>query len=102
MSLGPGALLLKDPGSVEPYGFDWTAWLVEIATEELITGSQWAVLGPDAVLSVNDESIVTGNLQTQVTLEGGTPGLRYTVTNRITTSSGYTDERSFAVKVEQR
>ena len=102
LPLDAGAMLLKDPGSLEPFGFDWTDWLVEIGEAETLTASEWTVTGPDALLTIDNEALVTGNVQTQVVLAGGTLGVRYTVTNRITTSSGYADERSFFVKVEHR
>lgn len=93
---------LKDPSSLEPFGFDWSPWLAEIDATETLTASAWTVTGSDALLTVTAESVVTGNLMTQVTLSGGTTGVRYTITNSITTSSGYADERSFFVSVKQR
>lgn len=37
-----------------------------------------------------------------VWLSGGTAGQIYTVTNRITTAAGRTEDRSFAIRVEER
>lgn len=92
----------KDPSSLEPFGFDWTPWLAEIDAAETITASTWTVTGSDAALTVTAQSIVTGNLKTQVKVSAGTVGVRYTITNHITTSSGFVDERSFLVAVQQR
>lgn len=100
VDLQPGALVLKDPSSIEPRGFDWTDYLAGLG--DTITTSTWAISGPDTSLQVDSDSIVTGSLKTQAILSGGTVGKRYTVTNAIVTSDGTEDERSFFVKVEQR
>jgi hypothetical protein len=92
----PGCLYEKDVDSTEPYGFDWTAWLVEIGSSELIMTSAW-LLNPNTDLVLSSPSIVTGSQKTQVTFAGGTAGVQYEVTNRITTSSGFTDDRSFYI-----
>ncbi len=102
MSRRPGSLVVKDPQSVEPMGFDWTDWLAELSPTETITLSTFAVAGADAILTLTSPSIVTGSLKTQVKLNAGTVGLKYTVTNHITTSGGSQDDRSFVVLVEQR
>ena len=105
MSRSPGDLILKDPASTEPQGFDWTLWLAELGAGVTISTSTWAVstiVGDAAPLTVDDETIVAGSLKTQVTLEAGSVGRRYTVTNHVTTSTSVEDERSFRVLVVQR
>lgn len=76
----------KDPSSVEPYGFDWTAYLAGLGSSVTIAASTWTVQGNDAALTVSNPSVVTGGKKTQMYLSGGTVGLRYTVTNRIHTT----------------
>ena len=93
-------LFLKDPDSTEPFGFDWTAWLAEIGASETITSSTWSV-SPSG-LTLAGGSIVTGSKKTQIKASVGVAGTRYTVTNRIVTSSSYTDDRSFVVLGEER
>lgn len=95
-------LCTKDPQSIEPRGFDWTPWLAELGTGVTITLSTFTVSGADAILTLSSPNIVTGSLKTQVKLNAGTVGVRYTVTNHITTSAGDEDDRSFYVLVEQR
>lgn len=95
-------LLVKDPSSKEPRGFDWTAFLAELADDETITTSTWSIGGPDSDLTIVTNSIVEGSRKTQLVLSGGTVGKRYTVTNSIVTSSGVEDDRSFRVLVQQR
>lgn len=96
-------LIVKDPDSVEPRGFDWTDWLAELGSGVTITASTFTLTGgPDAVLTLSNPSIVTGGFKTQVQLNAGTVGGRYTVTNHITTSTSMQDDRSFVVYVSQR
>ncbi len=102
MSRVAGSLITKDPQSVEPQIMNWTAWLAELSLGETITLSTWTITGNDAVLTYSAATIVTGSLKTQLKLSAGTLGLRYTVTNHVTTSSGYQDDRSFVVLMEQR
>jgi hypothetical protein len=100
----PGDLIVKDPGSDEPFGFDWTAWLAELGPGVLIANSTWTIAGSDAVLTVHDGTTVAGDLKTQAYFAAGTAGVKYKVTNRVTTNSSpaVTDERSFSVYVENR
>jgi hypothetical protein len=96
-----GSLCIKDPdATLWPKGIDWTDYCTERSTT--ITGSAWAITGTDSALTKSAETIVTGNLKTQLKLSGGTVGLTYTVTNSITTAAGGTDDRSFLVLIEQR
>jgi len=104
MSRKPGDLIVKDPSSDEPQGFDWTAWLLELGAGVIVNTSTWTITGPDAVLTKHDDTIVAAGLKTQLYLAAGTAGGRYTVTNRVITNSSpaVTDERSFDVLVQQR
>ena len=95
-------LFRKDPQSIEPVGFDWTDWLGEFATPELVVNSDWVVSGPDALLVIDSDSVVSGNLKTQAIFSGGTLGASYIVTNRVTTTSGYTEDASFPVFIENQ
>jgi len=88
-------LFQKDPDSTEPFGFDWTDYLAEIGASETISTSTWSVT--PSGLTLASGSIVTGSKKTQIKASGGSVGTRYTVTNRIVTSSSYTDDRSFIV-----
>lgn len=98
----PKRLIEHDPQAIEPRGFNWTAWLAELSAGETITASTWAVTGSDAALTLSSPSIVTGSLKTQVQVAQGTLGVRYVVTNHITTVTGAQDDRSFDVDVVQR
>jgi hypothetical protein len=112
MSRRPGDLIIKDPQSTEPQGFDWTSYLAELGASVTIQTSTWSITGADwadspapaTILTAANPSIVTGGLKTQVHLAAGTAGRKYTVTNRIVTNTtpSVTDERSFYVRVLQR
>lgn len=92
-------LFIKDPDAVVPKGFDWTRYLTTLGAT--IATSTYSV-DPTGTLTLSGDTIVAGNLKTVVVLSAGTAGMTYTLTNRITTSTGAIDDRSVQVKVEQR
>jgi hypothetical protein len=83
----------KDPNAVLDYSIDWTRWLVgdQIAT------SEWII--PSGLTKMADSKTATS---ATVWLSGGAVGQPYTVTNRITTAAGRTEDRSFTIRVEER
>ena len=83
----------KDPNAVLDYSVDWAKWL----DGDTIATSVWTV--PAGLTKVSDTNTTT---KTTVWLSGGTADQSYTVTNRITTTGGRTEDRSFIVKVEER
>ena len=83
----------KDPEAVLDYSIDWSRWL---AGDQIATSS-WTV--PSGLEKVSDTQTGT---RTTIWLRGGAIGESYSVTNRITTSGGRTDDRSFQVKIEDR
>jgi hypothetical protein len=87
---------IKDPDAVLDYSIDWSAWL----GSDTITTSEWFVDGADTDLAVDSDSKST--TATTVWLSGGTLGVTYTATNRITTADGRTDDRSISVQILDR
>jgi hypothetical protein len=85
---------LKDPDAVLDYSVDWSKWL---AGDQIET-STWFVSDP-ALQPADDSNTTT---RATVWLAGGVAGQSYTVTNRITTSGGRTDERSLVLQVQDR
>ena len=85
---------IKDPDAVLDYSVDWSKWL---AGDQIET-STWFVSDP-ALQSADDSNTTT---RTMAWLAGGVAGQSYTVTNRITTSGGRTDDRSFTIQVQDR
>ena len=86
-------LFKKDPSAILDYSIDWSLWL----DGDTIQSSSWTV--PQGLTKASE----TNNSTTAtVWLSGGTVDQTYTVTNRITTANGRTDERSILIKVEDR
>lgn len=89
------ALYQKDPNAAVPFAIDFTRFLPE---GETVGSVAWTAASGLTV----DGSSVEGNVAT-VVLSGGTAGLRYRVTARVTTDpSAYVDDRSFHVDVTER
>jgi len=84
----------KDPDSIIDYGVDWSAWL---ASGETISSSAW-------IHSVDLTLVSQANSSTATTvfLSGGIAGTEYTLTNRITTSSSRTEDRSMLIKCQEK
>ena len=83
-------LFEKDPNAVLDYTVDWTAWL----DSDTISTSTWTV--PSGITedsSTNDTEIAI------IFLSSGTAGEIYSVTNRITTAAGRTDDRTIRIKM---
>ena len=89
--------VVKDPDAVLDYQIDWSGWL---SGSDQIATSVWSVTGPDSALVVDNESETT--TASTVWLSGGTANEEYTVTNRITTNDGRTDDRSITIAVQER
>lgn len=84
----------KDPDAVLDWVWDWNEWLDE--GEVIETSTFIASVG----ITVDSNSNTTRTAT--VWLSGGTAGQVYQVTNRITTSSGRTDDRSITIRVAER
>ncbi len=91
-------MFLKDPGSTLDYRVDWTAASAE---GQSIAASSWQVEpAGDGGLQV-EASDLADKLAT-VRLSGGGVGMLYRVVNRVTFSNGSVDERTLALRVEER
>lgn len=92
---------LKDPNAVIDYAIDWSANYLLVGEE--ITASSWFILPQGAI---NDLSIDTippmASGKASVFVTAGIPGKIYQLTNRITTDQGRTDDRSIAIRVEEK
>jgi len=91
-------IFVKDPGATIDYSVDWSAGYLGGQT---ITGSTWTVAPTGSgAISVGASAIAAG--KTVATLSGGLPGLLYRITNRVIFSDGRSDERTLALRVEDR
>lgn len=89
-------VILKDPNANLDYQIDWSDWL----GADTISASTWTVASPAGGLTAGLSTLT--NVTTKVWLSGGTAGQVVRVTNRITTSGGRIDERSFNVRLAER
>lgn len=86
----------KDPDAVLDYSVDWASWL----GADTLSTSTWVISGPDSLLV--EDSSGKSSTATTVWLSGGTLYRQYTVTNRVTTTEGRTDDRSITVDLVDR
>ncbi|ARS29114.1 phage fiber-tail adaptor protein [Sphingomonas sp. KC8] len=88
---------LKDPDATVDYLIDWGARLDGRA----VTESDWAVAPAEpGGLVIADDAI--DGARTRARLSGGVPGHVYRATCQVVLSDGGIDERSLALRVEQR
>jgi len=83
----------KDPDAVLSYTMDWSKWL----GSDTISTSTWVL--EDGITKDSDSNTTTA---ATITLSSGTKGTNYTVTNRITTAGGLTEDRSWIFRVKER
>lgn len=88
-----GDSFLKDPDAVLDYQINWSTWL----DDDTISSSSWVI--PSGITKDSDTNTTT---TATAWLSGGTAGARYTVTNRIVTAGGRTDDRSLHITVIER
>jgi hypothetical protein len=84
-----------DPDANLDYGCDWSDWLPTGAT---IATSVWTVTPTGPILSADSKSTTA----TVVWVSGGTAGMVYTLTNRITDSASRVDDRSITLVCMER
>ena len=84
----------KDPNEKLDYTIDWSAALVGTDT---IVDSIWTV---DSDLETSGTSYDT--TKTVIWLAGGTDGVKYNISNRVTTAYGRIMERTVILKVKTR
>ena len=80
----------KDPSAIKDYGFDWTLWM---SSGDTISSSVFSA--GTCVVSASAISSLT----TACYIGGGTAGETHRVTNRIVTSQGRTEEKSFDLRI---
>lgn len=86
----------KDPQSDIDFRFEWGPWL----DGDTIASSSWTVQSGSGLTMHNDSVVGTDTI---VWLAGGNVAdVSWKVTNTITTAAGRTDERTIAIKVENR
>ncbi len=90
------AIFVKDPQGVLDYTNNWNDGYLE--TGETISTSVWAITPNGLTQDSESETTTTAT----ITVSGGTHGVLYSCSNRITTSGGRTDDRVLLVRVWER
>jgi len=98
---------IKDPNSIVEYGRNWGGTDGWLASNETITTSNWYITSdeediPTLAINITGSGISVDELSTSVWLEGGTDGVKYKLTNRITTSQGRTEDRTGIITVREK
>lgn len=86
---------IKDPNALLDYVVDWAPWLADSGSDT-IASVVWTAAG----LTIASSSFTTTDAT--IRLSGGTSGMLYTVSCRITTAAGRIDERSFKLRVRDK
>lgn len=90
--------MLKDPNSVLPFSCDWSAWL----TNEADTAASVAWTVPAGLTQEVSPAPSLTDGKATVWLSGGTAGVEYDVTCRMTTTGGRIDDRTMRIAVRER
>lgn len=85
----------KDPDAILDYTIDWSAYLTPLA--DTIVTSTWII--QTGLTKVSDSHTTTS---CTAFVSGGTVGQILTLTNRITTAGGRTDDRSITLNIVNR
>lgn len=86
----------KDPDARLDYAIDWSQWLED---GDAITAATWQL--STGITQATPEPSIDGG-KTVIWLSGGTDGVSYPITCRVTTTQGRVDERTIVILVAQR
>lgn len=91
-------VFLKDPAATLDYAVEWSPAYLASAT---ITASEW-MIDPSEPAGIEVTATLLSPDRTGVVLGGGVAGRVYRVVNRVLLSDGRHDERTLALRVEDR
>lgn len=91
-------MIVKDPDTRIDFEIDWS---LAYPDGQAVVASLWAV-APEEAGGLSVTGSAHDLMQATVTLTGGIAGHVYRLTNRVTLSDDQIDERSAAVRVEER
>ena len=89
------AVYKKDPNAVLDYTFDWTAYLTPLV--DTIASVTWIL--PTGLTKVSQSNTP---MTATAFISGGTLGESLSLTCRIITAGGRTDDRSITLKIVER
>lgn len=94
------SIFTADPSAIRKVTFDWADYLTSLGDGTTISTSEFSVSpdGPTLASATNDTTTAT----VTITFGASTKGKRYRLSNKITTSTSETDERSCMFSVIER
>jgi hypothetical protein len=92
----PLTRVVKDPNAVLDYVVDWSAWL-EKSSNDIISSVVWVVPA-----GITKSSTAFDTTTATVWLSGGSLNKVYTITCRMTTVGGRTEDYSFEVSIQAK
>lgn len=90
--------MLKDPDAKLPFTVDWSLWLTNEG--DTAATATW-IVEPGIVQETNPAPALVDGKAT-VWLSGGTAGLVYSVTCRLTTTGGRIDDRTLRITIRDQ
>lgn len=87
-------VFIKDPNATLDFGFNWSEWLE--GNESIYS---YVITAASGITKVSDTN-TTGSVI--VWLSSGSPGVRYSIACRITTTGSRVDERTIKIDVRDR
>ena len=88
----------KDPQAIKDFTFNYRS-LGFLVTGEDITASTWSAPDPAGMVIDSDTNDVDS---ATARVSGGTVGVKYKITNHITTSLGQQDDRTFIILIKEK
>jgi len=91
----PGLTKIKDADAILNYKFRWADWLEGGAI------IQSALITVDSGITVEGYNVVDTDTAVAVQISGGTAGLIYDVTCRVTADDGQIDDRTIKLSIRE-
>lgn len=82
----------KDPDATLDYTFNWSSWLS--AVSDTINNVQWVVSE-----GLTTEQTEYSSIAATIWISGGSVGSTYSISCRITTTEGRTDDRTIYIQI---
>ena len=91
----------KQPAEVKDYDIDYSEWLGPVA-DTVASTTAIVTSATEAVPTLEIDSIMESSTTVKLWVSGGTGGVSYKVTVRMTTTGGRLDESELVFKVKDR
>lgn len=95
------ASIEKDPNAVLDYTEDWTAWL-STGSDQIISSQVFVASDQQSTTIVATNPTIVAGTAVVSWISGGMAGEKATITFRVVTQGGRTDDRSFTMKIKDK